>query len=303
VTTTLPARVEVVDVGPRDGLQDESRIVPTDDKVALIDAIRRSGVRRVEAVSFANPTRVPQMADAEAVLAALADRGEGLIGLVLNERGMDRAERTAIREVNAVVVVSDTFSERNQGMTTDAAMVMWGAVARRARHAGIRAGVTLSAAFGCPFEGRVDPAAVVALATRAVEAGAVELALADTIGCAVPNQTEDLVAAVLDATGVPVRVHLHNSRNTGLANAVGALRGGATALDASTGGIGGCPFAPGATGNIATEDLVHMLHGMGIETGIDLDAVLDAVAMVARLIGRPTPGMLDKAGAFPRQRR
>jgi len=296
----LPRTIEIVEVGPRDGLQDEPNIVPTADKIAYVDAVLRAGLRRVEVASFVNPKRVPQMADGDDVIAGLRGRDADLIGLVLNERGIDRAIASGIGEINVVLVVSNTFSERNQGMNTAEALKMSSAVVARAAESGIRAGVTLSAAFGCPFEGRVDPARVVALATAAAEAGAVELSLADTIGCAVPTQVEDLVAAVIAATGVPLRIHLHNSRNTGLANAYGALLGGVTAIDASTGGIGGCPFAPGATGNIATEDLVHMLHAMGIETGIDLSLLLEAVALVERITGRPAPGMLSKAGIFPK---
>jgi hydroxymethylglutaryl-CoA lyase len=297
----LPASVEIVEVGPRDGLQDEPVVVSTAAKLAYIGAAVRAGVRRVEVASFASATRVPQMADAEAVIQGLDhDGGVSYIGLVLNERGMDRAIASGIREINAVVIVTDAFSQRNQGMDSRAAVEMWAKVAGRAHPSGIRAGVTLSAAFGCPYEGAVDPARVVAIARQVAEAGADEISLADTIGCAVPNRTEELTAAVREATGLPVRVHLHNSRNTGLANAVAALAGGATALDSSLGGIGGCPFAPGATGNIATEDLAHMLAGMGIETGLDLAALLDGVSVVESITGRPAIGMLNRSGIFPK---
>lgn len=295
----LPAEVQIVEVGPRDGLQDEHRLVSTADKIAYVDAVLRAGVHRVEVASFVDPRRVPQMADAEAVITGLAGRNAALIGLVLNGRGMDRALASGIGEINVAVVVTDTFSERNAGMTSDAAATMWADVAARAHAAGVRAGVTLSAAFGCPYEGRVDAARVVTLARRVAEAGPFEISLADTIGAAVPTQTEDLVAAVIAATGLPVRCHLHNSRNTGLANAVGALAGGAAALDASTGGIGGCPFAPGASGNIATEDLVHMLHGMGVATGIDITLLLEAVQHVEHITEHPAAGMLNRAGPFP----
>jgi len=297
----MPTTIEIVEVGPRDGLQDEPEIVSTEDKIAYIQQTVRAGIDRVEVASFANPKRVPQMADAEAVIAGLAGTTLRPIGLVLNERGLDRALATGIGEINAVVVVTDTFSRENQGMSTADAIAMWERVAGRARQAGVRAGVTLSAAFGCPFEGEVPAARVVEIAKTVADAGADEIALADTIGAAVPNQTEDLVAAVAEATGVPMRVHLHNSRNTGLANAVAAIRGGATTLDASTGGLGGCPFAPGATGNIATEDLVHMLEHMGVSTGVQVDALLETVAFVERIVGHPVPGMLSKAGVFPRR--
>jgi hydroxymethylglutaryl-CoA lyase len=295
----MPRSVDIVEVGPRDGLQDEHRLVSTDDKVAFVQASVRAGIRRVEVASFVNPRRVPQMADAEAVVAGLQGTRVDMIGLVLNERGLDRAIATGISEINTVVVVTDTFSHENQGMSTKDAVAMWHAVARRAQVAGVRAGVTLSAAFGCPFEGRVDPAHVRRLA-EVVADQADEISLADTIGCAVPTQTEDLVAMVREATGKPVRVHLHNSRSSGLANAVAALLGGATALDASTGGIGGCPFAPTATGNVATEDLVAMLEGMGVSTGVDVGVLLDTVTDVERMIGHAAPGMLSRTGVFPR---
>src|SRR4051794_21799355 len=240
----MPTTIEIVEVGPRDGLQDEPGIVSTEDKIAYIQGTVRAGIARVQVASFVNPKRVPQMADAEAVIAGLTGTELRPIGLVLNERGLDRALAAGIGEINAVVVVTDTFSRENQGMSTADAIAMWERVAGRARQAGVRAGVTLSAAFGCPFEGEVPAARVVEIAKTVADAGADEIALADTIGAAVPNQTEDLVAAVAEATGVPMRVHLHNSRNTGLANAVAAIRGGATTLDASTGGIGGLPLAP-----------------------------------------------------------
>jgi hydroxymethylglutaryl-CoA lyase len=297
----MPTTIEIVEVGPRDGLQDEPGIVSTEDKIAYIQGTVRAGIARVEVASFVNPKRVPQMADAEAVIAGLTGTELRPIGLVLNERGLDRALAAGIGEINAVVVVTDTFSRENQGMSTADAIAMWERVAGRARQAGVRAGVTLSAAFGCPFEGEVPAARVVEIAKTVADTGADEIALADTIGAAVPNQTEDLVAAVAEATGVPMRVHLHNSRNTGLANAVAAIRGGATTLDASTGGLGGCPFAPGATGNIATEDLVHMLEHMGVSTGVQVDALLETVAFVERIVGHPVPGMLSKAGVFPRR--
>ena len=298
----LPSSVEIVEVGPRDGLQDEPVVVPTERKLAYIAAAVRAGVRRIEVASFAHPTRVPQMADAEAVIRGL-DHANGVsyIGLVMNTRGMDRAIASGIGEVNTVVIVTDSFSQENQGMSSRDAVAMAADVARRARQSGIRVGVTLSAAFGCPYEGVVDPDHVVNVATDVVAAGVDELSLADTIGSAVPNQTEDLTAAVRAATDLPVRVHLHNSRNTGLANAVAALSGGATALDSSLGGIGGCPFAPGATGNVPTEDLAHMLARMGVDTGLDVPALLDAVPLVEEITGHPAVGMLSRAGLFPRR--
>ena len=290
--------MDIVEVGPRDGLQDEPNLVSTEDKVAYIEGVRRAGVRRFEVASFVNPKRVPQMADAEAVIAALAGSDVEAIGLVLNERGLDRAIECGLGEINTVVIVTDTFSQRNQGMSTEDAVAMWDVVSRRAQAAGIQTGVTLSAAFGCPFEGRVDPEHVVRLAER-VAGTADEISLADTIGCAVPTQVEHLVASVRASTGRPLRMHLHDTRNAGVANAVAAITAGATALDASTGGIGGCPFAPGATGNVATEDLVWVLHGMGVSTGVDLPTLLDVIPHVERITGHPAPGRLSRSSIFP----
>ena len=287
MTMTLPRTIEIVEVGPRDGLQDED-VVATDVKIAYAEALIAAGVRRIEVASFVNPKRVPQMADSEAVVERLrshADGGVRLIGLVLNERGLDRAMETALAEINIVVVVSDTFSNANQGMDSAAALAMARTVVSRATAAGLRTGVTLSAAFGCPYEGEVPADRVLGIAREVAMMGAHEVSLADTIGVAVPNQTEDLVAAVLAETRLPVRVHLHDSFGTGLANAVAALTGGATALDSSTGGLGGCPFAPGASGNVATENLVRMLDRMGVTTGIDLAAINDAATAIRDEIG------------------
>lgn len=296
----LPAAVEIVEVGPRDGLQDEAMIVATADKLAFIDAAAAAGVRRIEVASFANPKRVPQMADAEAVIGALADRVDlRPIALVMNVRGVERAIASGVPEINGIVVVTDTFSQHNQGMTTDEAVSAWATVARRAAAAGVRRGVTLSAAFGCAYEGRVEPARVVQIAVQAADAGAEEIALADTGGYGVPTQVEDLVGEVRNVTGLPVRCHLHNTRNTGLANVVAALRGGATALDASLGGIGGCPFSPGASGNIATEDLAYMLDAMGVVTGLDIDALVAGVGLVERIVGHSAPGAMARAGRLP----
>lgn len=293
--------VEIVEVSPRDGLQDESCVVATDAKVELVRRSIDAGLRRVEAVSFVHPGRVPQMADAEAVVAGVGDPGKAtLVGLVLNERGFERAAACGVGEVNAVVVVTDTFSVRNQGVTTDQALAAWEAIAARAHDAGIRATVTLSAAFGCPYEGVVEAGHVRSIARRAADAGPAEIALADTIGSAVPTEVSALVRAVGDDVGLPVRVHLHNSRNAGFANAVAAIEAGAGALDASIGGIGGCPFAPGASGNIATEDLAWMLGRMGVATGVSTGQLVETSAWLAGVVGRELPGQLARAGEFPR---
>jgi hydroxymethylglutaryl-CoA lyase len=293
--------VAIVEVSPRDGLQDEAVVLPTATKVSLIEQALDAGVERVEAVSFARPDRVPTMADAEAVLAGVARRpGTRLSGLVLNERGLERALVAGVDEINVVVLVSETFSRRNQGLGVDEALLMWSRVAKGAAAAGIGATVTLSAAFGCPYEGWVDRARVREMARRVAEGGPIEIALADTIGCAVPPEVDALVRSVADDTGLPVRVHLHNSRNTGYANALAAIAAGASTLDASIGGIGGCPFAPGATGNIATEDLVHLLDRMDIPTGVNLDKVLATSRWLEGVVGHPVPGQLGRSGPFPK---
>lgn len=293
--------VEIVEVAPRDGLQNESTPVGTASKVALIRRALEAGVRRVEVTSFVNPARVPQMADAEAVCAALP-RVDGVryAGLVANRRGVERAASAGVHEINAVVVVTDTFCERNQGMPTARAIDEWRAIADDARAAKLTPTVTLAAAFGCPFEGEVALARLVEVAARVAEAGPVEIVLADTIGVAVPPDITARVSAVREvAQGARLRCHLHNTRNTGLANAVAAIDAGVSALDASLGGVGGCPFAPRATGNIPTEDLVYLLERMGVRTGISLEALLGSVEWLEGELGKPTPGLLAKAGAFP----
>jgi hydroxymethylglutaryl-CoA lyase len=292
--------VEIVEVSPRDGLQDENVSLSTGSKIELIEKAMAAGVRRIEAVSFVRPDRVPAMADAEEVLEGVARRADvRLAGLVLNQQGLERALAARVDEVNVVVLVTETFSRKNQGIGVDEAVAMWGRVAADASSAGVPASVTLSAAFGCPYEGEVDIRSVQDLALRVAEAGPFEIALADTIGCGVPPEVAGLVRSVGQDTGLPVRVHLHNSRNTGFANAVAALSAGAAALDASIGGIGGCPFAPGATGNIATEDLVHLLDRMNIATGVQLDSLLDTSRWLAGALGHSLPGQVVRAGPFP----
>lgn len=302
MTESLPSRIEIVEVGPRDGLQNESGVVTTETKISLIERVVDAGVRRLEVTSFVNPKRVPQMADAEAVLAGIARHPDvQYVGLVLNARGLERAIAARCTEIGMAVVASDTFNMKNQGVSTDQSVADWLSMAANAKAAGLRVQVTVSAAFGCPFEGEVDPGRVVDLACRVAEAGPVEIALADTIGAAVPGQVRSLVARVAAALpGLPLRCHFHNTRNTGLANAYAALEAGATVLDASLGGIGGCPFAPAATGNIPTEDLVYMLHRMGVDTGLDLDRLIEASRWLETQLGRTVPGALVKAGVFPR---
>ena len=292
--------VEVVEVGPRDGLQNEDVILDVAARVAYIEALAMTGLRRIEAVSFVNPARVPQMANAEAVMAAVP-RPEGVrySGLVLNQRGLDRAVTAGVDEVNMVVVATDTFSAKNQGMTTAEAIRATALIAGTARAAGLAVTVTVAAAFGCPFEGEVRPERVAGIVRQCTDAGVTELALADTIGVAVPRDVRTLVAAVRSETSLPLRCHFHNTRNTGYANALAAIEEGVTALDASSGGIGGCPFAPAATGNIATEDLLYALGRSGIEAGIDMTPLLAASSYIEERLGHANPALLGRAGTFP----
>ena len=297
----MTQRIEIVEVGPRDGLQSEPGIVPTAAKIAFIERAIECGLRRIEVASFVNPQRVPQMADAEDVLRGLRRRNDvSYIGLVLNRRGFERAAAAGCTEVGMAVVASDTFNRRNQGVSSDESVAAWLDIAARARAAGLRAQVTVSAAFGCPFEGEVPVARVVELARRVAEAQPFEIALADTIGVGAPAQVGEVVERVREAVpGMPLRCHFHNTRNTGIANAYAAVAAGVTTLDASLGGIGGCPFAPAATGNIPTEDLVYMLERSGYTTGVDLDAAIETGKWLQQQLGRPVPGMLVKAGRFP----
>jgi hydroxymethylglutaryl-CoA lyase len=295
------SRIEIVEVGPRDGLQSESQVLPTATKVEFIDRLMGAGLRRIEVASFVNPKRVPQMADAEAVLAALGSKGE-FIGLVLNRKGFERAQAAGCGEVGMAVSATESFSQRNQGCSVEEGIAAWLDIARAARAAGIRAQVTISTAFGCPFEGEVDVGRVVEIANLLAAGNPDEIAVADTIGVAVPTQVTRLVAALgRELPTVRLRAHFHNTRNTGLANAYAAVEAGIRALDASCGGIGGCPFAPAATGNIPTEDLCFMLHRMGYTTGVDLAALIETSRWLQGALGHGVPGMLVKAGLFPAQ--
>ncbi|HEU5025719.1 MAG TPA: hydroxymethylglutaryl-CoA lyase [Spirillospora sp.] len=291
----------VLEVGPRDGLQNEDRVLAPDDRIAFIARCVDAGARRIEAVSFVNPKRVPQMAGAEEVMAGVPRRdGVSYSGLVLNRRGLDRALDAGVDEVNVVLVASDTFSVRNQGSTMAEMLDAWDGIAAAAHDAGVPAGVTIAVAFGCPFEGETPPERVAEIARRAHAAGAFEIAIADTIGVGVPAQVRDLTARVREAApGTPLRFHFHNTRNTGYANALAAVDLGVTTLDASTGGFGGCPFAPAATGNIATEDLLYALHRSGVETGIDMAAVAATGGWLAGLLGKPAPALIGRAGGYP----
>ncbi|MDQ0381103.1 hydroxymethylglutaryl-CoA lyase [Amycolatopsis thermophila] len=294
-------RIDIVEVAPRDGLQNEQRVLPTEAKLELIERAARTGVRRIEVTSFVRPDRVPQLADAAEVASALADHGIGYSALVLNLRGYERALAAGIREVTTLVLASDTFSRRNQGMTTQEAVEVVREIRRRGRADGVQVAVTIGASFGCPFEGEVPEPRFRGVAAAVADLDADEVSLADTIGVAVPSDIETRFGILRElAPAVPMRVHLHDTRNTGVANAVAAVRSGVRALDASLGGIGGCPFAPGASGNVATEDVVYTLHRMGFDTGLDLGAAIEHAGWVTGQLGVPVSGRLARVGGFPR---
>ncbi|WP_416833058.1 MAG: hydroxymethylglutaryl-CoA lyase [Erythrobacter sp.] len=296
--------IELVEVGPRDGLQNEPDIVSTADKLALINRMISYGARRLEVASFVHPVRVPQMADAEDVIAGLPDRDDvTYIGLTLNKRGVMRGLRTkeggkrGIDQAGCVLVASDTFGQKNQGQTIAEGIAENRAMIRFAKAEGLSAQVTISAAFGCPFEGEVKPETVLAIAEEMAAEDPVEIALADTIGVGVPAQVEDLFGRLGDLLGgrIPMRCHFHDTRGTGIANAWAAYKSGVRAFDASLGGLGGCPFAPKATGNIATEDLIYTMERSGIDTGIDLDAVIQTNRGFAQVLGRELPSRVARA--------
>ncbi|MEL7198549.1 MAG: hydroxymethylglutaryl-CoA lyase [Pseudomonadota bacterium] len=293
--------ITLVDVSPRDGLQNEQRVFTTQEKLDLIDLGIGAGIKRVEVTSFVNPKRVPQMADADQLCADMPRReGVEYIGLVLNMRGAERALAADLDEFGAVCVASDTFAGKNQGQTRVESGESSAAIVALAKEHGKRASVTIGASFGCPFEGEVPHENVVELAKMAADAGADEISLADTIGVGDPWAVRDLFGKVREVTGdTPLRAHFHNTRNTGIANAFAAIEAGVTTLDASFGGIGGCPFAPAATGNISMEDLLYMLERGGYETGVSLDHSIAAGQWLADKLPGRVPAMLIRAGGFP----
>ena len=294
--------VELVEVGPRDGLQNEATIISTADKLALIRRAIDYGARRIEVTSFVNPKKVPQLADAEDLVAMLPEREDvTYIGLVLNRRGAERALATGrIDELGAVCVTSDSFGIRNQGQSSDESLAAAIEIVALAREAGRSGQITIATAFGCPFEGRVAIDRVVEMAKRAADARPREIALADTIGVGVPTGVSEMIGRVREAVGgLPVRVHFHNTRGTGIANVWAAVKEGAATVDASLGGLGGCPFAPGAAGNVATADVIYLLEPSGVRTGVTLPQVVDAAGWLAGVMGRPLPAMVSKAPAFP----
>jgi len=299
-------RVTLCDVAARDGLQNDAVTLAPEVRAQLCRRLARAGLERVEAASFVNPARVPQMAGAEEVLAELAHDDGAAAGdtvyaaLALNLRGVQRAVAAGAGEIHLAYPLTDTFAQRNQGMTVTAAAETAEAMIAAGHEAGVPVTATLSVAFGCPFEGRVDPGVVAEHGRRMAAAGADELMLADTVGVGVPAQVRRLLPDALTAMDSrPVGLHLHNTRNTGYANAITGLEHGATVFDASLGGLGGCPFAPRATGNIATEDLLYLLDAEGADSGgVSLPALLSAAEWLASVLGRELPGLVYKAGPF-----
>ena len=284
--------ITLCDVGPRDGLQNDEAVLAPAVRAELCERLAAAGLRRVEAASFVHPKLVPQMAGAEEVLAALPRRDEVTwAALVLNRKGLERALAAAAEEIHVAYPVTETFARRNQNMGVEEAAAAAAQIVDAAHAGGLRATVTLAASFGCPFEGRVDPGVVADHAARM--AAADELVLADTIGVGTPGQVKRLLQTV--DVAVPLGLHLHNTRNTGYANAYAGLEAGVTLFDASVGGLGGCPFAPRATGNIATEDLLYLLEGEGVDTGVDLDALIAVAEWLSGVLGRPLPGLVHRA--------
>jgi hydroxymethylglutaryl-CoA lyase/(R)-citramalyl-CoA lyase len=290
--------VAICEVGPRDGLQNEAEVLSPELRAELANRMARTGVPRVEVASFVDPKRVPQMAGAEEVLAAVSPRGDVIrAALVLNERGYERLRTTSCEEVHVAFCVTESFNQRNQGCSVQDSLRQALTIIAAAHGDGRRATVTLAASFGCPFEGSVDPARVLRLAEQLTDAD--EIIFADTIGVGVPRQVTKLLTGATHL-GTPLGLHLHNTRNTGYANAYAAVEAGVAVLDASVGGIGGCPFAPRATGNIATEDVLYMLDREGVDTGVDIDEVIRVAEWLEKILGRQLTGQLYRVGPFPR---
>lgn len=298
--------LQITEVSPRDGLQNEKAEISTENKLLLINRLISFGAKRIEVTSYVNPRRVPQMADAEAVVAGLPDvPGVRYIGLCLNQRGVDRAIASrdggarGLDEAGCVIVATDTFGIKNQGQTIEDGLAANAAMLKSAADAGLFPQVTIGASFGCPFEGHVPPQRVIDIAKRMVDAGAREVALADTIGVGVPGQVGDLSGAVIEAIApIPVRLHLHDTRGMAPGNAWAGYQAGVRVFDSALGGLGGCPFAPGAAGNVGTEELVYLFERSGVSTGYDLDAIMAANSWFADVMGRALPSRVGKAGDF-----
>jgi hydroxymethylglutaryl-CoA lyase len=304
---SVAEKLELVEVSPRDGLQNEPDIVDTKNKLAIIAHIEAAGFKRLEAASFVNPKKVPQMADGDAVFERIRgtdtynDGSVIYIALALNLRGVERALAAGAKEINYVFCASDGFSIRNNGGTVEETFKVWPEVAATAKAGGARLSATISTAFGCPFDGEVPVRRVVEVAERCVAQEIFELAIADTIGVGAPSDVHERVRAVKAAipASIQLRAHFHNTRNTALANAVAAVEEGVRVLDGSLAGIGGCPFAPGAAGNVPTEDLLYMFNRMGFDTGVDLDQAIEAAHFIGDVLNRQTPGMVSRAPKWP----
>jgi hydroxymethylglutaryl-CoA lyase len=295
-------RIEFVEVGPRDGLQNEKTLISTENKLALILRAVDAGTRRIEVTSFVNPKRVPQMADADLLCASLPERDDVIYtGLVMNARGAERAIATGrIDQLGAVCVSTDAFAIANQNQTSDQSVDEAKAIIEMAQSAGLSGQATIAGTFGCPFSGEVAEDRIIAMAEMLAEANPSEIALADTIGVANPAHVSRLVTRVANVIApIPVRVHFHNTRGTGLANVWAAIAAGASIVDASIGGLGGCPFAPGAVGNVCSEDVVYMLERAGIKTGMNLNKLIETNRWLAGVMGKDLPGMVSRAGIFP----
>ena len=291
-------QIEIIEVAPRDGIQNEDVILNTETKLELIERSIAAGIRRLEVTSFVNPKRVPQMYDSAELVARLPRSSARYIGLVLNQRGYVRAVEAGVDEANFVVVASDTFNQRNQGAKTDDTLALWSEMAQDAKDK-IDIGLTIGAVFGCPFEGEVPLKRILKIIEQAMADPPKELSIADTIGVATPVDVRRVVTAIKsEYPDLPLRLHLHNTRNTGIANAWAGIEAGVDAFDSSMGGAGGCPFAPRATGNIATEDLAYMLQRSGLETGVDLDRCIQTAQWLAVQLQHDLPGMVMKAGDF-----
>jgi hydroxymethylglutaryl-CoA lyase len=300
----MSRRIEIVEVGPRDGLQNEKTLFTLDQKLEMIRRLEDAGARRMEVVSFVNPKRVPQMAGAEEIMAALPHQaGRARIGLVLNQRGWERCVAARCDEANVVVCASDGFGIRNQGASVDEQVQALGGIMAARRKEDPPVTMTVSVAFGCPFEGEVPEDRVTGIVSAAADMRVAEIALADTIGVADPWMVRRRVELARKAAGrIPLRLHFHDTRNTGLANAFAGVEAGVDILDASVGGLGGCPFAPNATGNIGTEDLVYMLERAGYETGYDLSKLIEIGTWASDLLGKRVASSVAKAGGFPQAR-
>ncbi len=294
-------KISILEVGPRDGLQSEPEIIPTEVKKEFITKTIDAGIKKLEVTSFVHPKKVPQMADAEQLVESLPDREDvTYIGLIMNQKGFERARDCGIDEVGMVIVSTDTYNMKNQNVVTQESIDNWLNIASEAKSAGIRTSVVIACAFGCPYEGEVDPEDIASIAEKVLQGEPDVFGLADSVGVAVPSQITETFSLIKQmAPSIPLRTHLHNTRNTGLANAAAAVEAGVSIIDSSTGGIGGCPFAPKATGNIPTDDLLYMLDRSGIETGVDLRKVVETTEWLEEQLGRAVPAMVPKAGIFP----